>query len=91
MARPFPFGVGSLETASGSAWTEFARRAEALGSATLLVPDPCLTPLTPVPALMAAAAVTTALRVGCTVFARDFRHPALLVASTAVAGCPTVV
>src|SRR5215207_7098446 len=32
--RPFRFGVASLETASGSAWTEFARRAEALGYAT---------------------------------------------------------
>ena len=78
MLRPFRFGVASVETASGSAWTEFARRAEALGYATLLVPDHYLNPLTPVPALMAAAAVTTTLRVGCTVFANDFRHPALL-------------
>jgi len=78
MLRPFRFGVASVETASGSAWTEFARRAEALGYATLLVPDHYLNPLTPVPALMATAAVTTTLRVGCTVFANDFRHPALL-------------
>ncbi len=78
MLRPFRFGVASAETASGSAWTEFARRAEALGYATLLVPDHYLNPLPPVPALMAAAAVTTTLRVGCTVFANDFRHPALL-------------
>src|SRR5918994_1492221 len=68
MRHPFRFGVVSVETASGSAWTEFARRAEALGYDTL----------PPVPALMAAAAVTTTLRVGCTVFANDFRHPALL-------------
>ena len=78
MVRPFRFGVASAETASGSAWTEFARRAEALGYATLVVPDHYLNPLPPVPSLMAAAAVTTTLRVGCTVFANDFRHPALL-------------
>jgi alkanesulfonate monooxygenase SsuD/methylene tetrahydromethanopterin reductase-like flavin-dependent oxidoreductase (luciferase family) len=78
MLRPFRFGVASGETTSGSAWTELARRAEALGYATLLVPDHYLTPLTPTPALMAAAAVTTTLRVGCIVFANDFRHPALL-------------
>ena len=78
MLRPFRFGVASVETASGSAWTEFARRAEALGYDTLLVADHYLNPLPPVPALMAAAAVTTTLRVGCTVFANDFRHPALL-------------
>jgi len=78
MPRPFRFGVVSAETVSGTAWTEFARRAEALGYATLLLPDHYLNPLTPTPALMAAAAVTTTLRVGCTVFANDFRHPALL-------------
>jgi probable F420-dependent oxidoreductase len=78
MPRPFRFGVATAETSSGSAWTEFARRAEALGYATLTVPDHYLNPLTPVPALMAAASVTTTLRVGCTVFANDFRHPALL-------------
>lgn len=78
MLRPFRFGVADVETASGSAWSDFARRAEALGYATLLVPDHYLNPLTPGPALMAAAAVTTTLRVGCTVFANDFRHPALL-------------
>jgi probable F420-dependent oxidoreductase len=78
MVRPFRFGVVSPETESGSAWTEFARRAEALGYATLLVPDHYFTQLAPVPAMMAAAAVTTTLRVGCTVFANDFRHPALL-------------
>ena len=78
MVRPFRFGIVSAETESGGAWTEFARRAEALGYATLLVPDHYFTQLAPVPAMMAAAAVTTTLRVGCTVFANDFRHPALL-------------
>jgi probable F420-dependent oxidoreductase len=78
MLRPFRFGVASSETASGSAWSDFARRAEALGYATLMVPDHYLNPIAPVPALMAAAAATTTLRVACIVFANDFRHPALL-------------
>ena len=78
MLRPFRFGVANWETESGTAWTEFARRAESLGYARLLVPDHYLNQLSPVPALTAAAAATTTLRVGCTVFANDFRHPALL-------------
>ena len=55
MVRPFRFGVASVETASGSAWTEFARRAEALGYATLVVPDHYLNPLPPAPATAASA------------------------------------
>ena len=43
-----------------------------------MVADHYLNPFAPVPALMAAAEATTTLRVGCTVFANDFRHPALL-------------
>ena len=38
MRHPFRFGVVSVETASGSAWTEFARRVEALGYAVLWSP-----------------------------------------------------
>jgi alkanesulfonate monooxygenase SsuD/methylene tetrahydromethanopterin reductase-like flavin-dependent oxidoreductase (luciferase family) len=32
----------------------------------------------PLPALLAAASATSKLRVGCTVFNNDFRHPAAL-------------
>src|SRR5262249_38073366 len=54
-------------------------RIEDLGYAVLLTGDYLLGSFfAPGPALMAAAAATTTLRVGCSVFANDFRHPALL-------------
>lgn len=68
----------AYQAASRVDWEEKARRAEALGYATLVMPDHFLNPLTPVPALAAAAAVTTTLRIGSIVFSNDYRHPALL-------------
>src|SRR6478609_6986583 len=59
-------------------WAETARRAEADGYDCLVMPDHFFNPLTPVPALAAAAAVTSSLRIGSIVFANDYRHPALL-------------
>jgi probable F420-dependent oxidoreductase len=77
--RPFRFAAGGFGAASGRDWAEHARRAEALGYAVLLVADHLANiPFAPVPALVAAADATTTLRVGCTVFANDYRHPALL-------------
>jgi probable F420-dependent oxidoreductase len=78
MQRPFRFAVFAYEAASRQAWEENARRVEALGYAILVMPDHFMNPLTPVPALAAAAAVTTTLRIGTIVFANDYRHPALL-------------
>jgi probable F420-dependent oxidoreductase len=78
MRRPFRFAVFAYEAASRQAWEENARRVEALGYAILVMPDHFMNPLTPVPALASAAAVTTTLRIGTIVFANDFRHPALL-------------
>jgi probable F420-dependent oxidoreductase len=78
MRRPFRFAVFAYEAASRQAWEENVRRVEALGYAILVMPDHFMNPLTPVPALAAAAAVTTTLRIGTIVFANDFRHPALL-------------
>jgi probable F420-dependent oxidoreductase len=49
-----------------------------MGYSILVMPDHFLNPLTPVPALAAAAAATTTLRIGAVVFANDYRHPALL-------------
>src|SRR5262249_12619415 len=56
-----------------------ARRVEPLGYATLLSADH-FTPrwFEPGPVLTAAALATSTLRVACTVFDNDFRHPALL-------------
>ncbi len=76
--RPFRFGLTTSYAATGEAWLARARRAEALGYDVLLVPDHLSGQLSPVPALAAAAAATTRLRIGSYVFVNDFRHPLLL-------------
>ena len=68
---------------SSTGWTETARKAEALGYSTLVMPDHFGDQLSPIPALAAAAAVTETLRVGTLVFCNDFRHPAVLAKETA--------
>jgi len=77
--RPFRFAAALHDTPSAAEFVEGARRIEALGYDVLLTGDH-LTPrwFSPGPALTAAALATTTLRVGCTVFDNDFRHPALL-------------
>ena len=79
MVRPFHFAGGVLAVSSGTEWVDRARRIEALGYTSLVTGDhfnPWL--LAIVPALTAAANATTTLRVASTVFANDFRHPAML-------------
>lgn len=80
MAHPrrFRFGIQVSTAPSGQAWTELARRVEDLGYSTLFMPDHFGDQLAPVPALAAAAAVTTDLRVGALVFDNDYRHPLVL-------------
>jgi probable F420-dependent oxidoreductase len=75
--RPFRFGVTGRGT-SMSQWRDFARKAEALGYATLVLPDHFSQQLAPLPALAAAAQVTSTLRFGTLVLDNDFRHPAAL-------------
>jgi probable F420-dependent oxidoreductase len=85
MARaPFRFGVNLRTAATGAAWAEAARRVEALGYATLTVPDHFTAMFSPIPAIMAAAAATTRLRVGTLVLNNDFRHPVLLAREAAL-------
>jgi probable F420-dependent oxidoreductase len=74
--RPFRFGVNVRTAASQAEWADKARRVEALGYTVLLVPDHLAELLAPFPALAAAAAATTRLRVGTAVLNNDFRHPA---------------
>ena len=89
-ARPFRFSVQAFEAASGAEWLATARRAEELGYATLFTTDHYFGPgaiadesghrpvdLAP-SALIAAAAATTTLRVGCRVFCVDYHHPVVL-------------
>ena len=81
--RPFRFAIYAFSAPSGEAWAAFARRSEALGYDTLLVPDHLSRQLSPIAALSAAAAVTSRLRIGPYVFANDFRHPLVMVREAA--------
>jgi len=94
MVRPFRFAVQSFNAESGKAWSERARRAEALGYSALHLADHLLGPgpaidktnhpiqnLAAVPAMAHAAAVTSTLRVGCRVFCIDYYNPLVLIKS----------
>jgi len=76
--RPFRFGVQARGIHSRRDWTEMARRVEDLGYSCLTLPDHFDAQLAPVPALMAAAAVTENLRVGSLVWDNDYKHPLVL-------------
>jgi len=76
-ARPFRFGVNVRSAGSPAEWADKARTVERLGYSVLLVPDHLADLLAPFPALAAAAAATTRLRVGTAVLNNDFRHPVL--------------
>jgi probable F420-dependent oxidoreductase len=75
--RPFRFGVTNGVLTDMASWTEAARRAESLGYATFLMPDTLRTPA-PLPALAAAAAVTSTLRIGTWVLCDSLRNPRTL-------------
>ena len=67
--HPFRFGVINEQMKAPAAWFDHVRRIEALGYSTLLlrdhfVPDFFGDQYAPLPALMAAAGVTTTLRLG---------------------------
>src|SRR5262245_14038006 len=76
--KPFRFGVSVRTIESAAGWTALARKLEALGYATLNVPDHLTARLAPMPALAIAAGVTTRLRLGTLVLNNDFRHPVLV-------------
>jgi probable F420-dependent oxidoreductase len=76
--RPFRFGVQASNAADAASWSALARKVEALGYSTLTMPDHFGEQLAPTPALMAAAAVTTSLRIGALVWDNDYRHPVVL-------------
>jgi probable F420-dependent oxidoreductase len=76
--RPFRFGGGLFWADSAAEWADGARHLEALGYDTLVIGDHFSRQFAPIPALLAAAAATSSLRVTCTVFDNDYRHPAAL-------------
>ncbi|TMK66954.1 MAG: TIGR03621 family F420-dependent LLM class oxidoreductase [Actinobacteria bacterium] len=82
--RKFRFGVQCLRAASAKEFAEQARRAEDLGFSSILFPDHFVDhPLAPMPAMAAAAAVTTTLRVGTCVLGNDYKHPVVLATEAA--------
>jgi probable F420-dependent oxidoreductase len=75
--RALRFGV-QLSGGTGTDWLGQVRQAEELGYSSVFVPDHFGDQLAPIPALTAAAAATTDLRVGSLVFDNDYRHPVVL-------------
>ncbi|MFL6130844.1 MAG: TIGR03621 family F420-dependent LLM class oxidoreductase [Mycobacteriales bacterium] len=81
--RRFRFGVIGESIRSVEDLLTRARRAEELGYSTLLLrdhlqPEPFGDQLAPLAALLAAAGVTSTLRIGTLVLGNDFRHPVVL-------------
>ena len=76
--RPFRFAVQASSASDGAAWMELARRVESMGYSTLSMPDHFGAQFAPVPAMGAAAAATTTLRIASLVFDNDYRHPVVL-------------
>lgn len=72
------YGIVAVPDGSGAQWTERARSAEQHGWTSLLVPDTLWTP-SPFPALAAAAAVTSTLRLRTWVIASPLRSPSAVV------------
>ena len=76
--RPFRFLADARGVRSLRELTDTARRAEATGIDTLVVPDHLIAQLSPIPVMAAIVAVSDRLRVSAFVFNNDLRHPAVL-------------
>jgi probable F420-dependent oxidoreductase len=77
--RRFRFGILAKQPRTRDDFEALARRAEDLGYSSFLLPDHFVAhPLAPVPGAMAAAMVTTTLRVGTLVLGNDYKHPVVL-------------
>jgi probable F420-dependent oxidoreductase len=74
----FRFGLQCKGPADGTGWAELARKAEDLGWSVLTVADHFDDGMAPIPALVAAADATTAIRLGTMVLANDYRHPVVV-------------
>jgi probable F420-dependent oxidoreductase len=90
--HPFRFGVINEQMKAPSAWFDHVRRVEALGYTTLLLRDHFVSDFfgdqyAPLVALMAAASVTTTLRLGTMVIDNDYRHPVMLAKEAATLDC----
>lgn len=83
---PFRFGVHTSGTPTMAAWRGQARRAEALGYASLCLVDHLDAQLAPLVALAVAAEATTTLHVGTLVLNNDLRNPVVLARELATLG-----
>lgn len=75
---PFRFLADAREIASLAELRETARRAEAIGIDTLVIPDHLIPQLAPVAAMSAITVISDRLRVAAFVLNNDLRHPAVL-------------
>jgi probable F420-dependent oxidoreductase len=82
--RPFRFGAQYTGTTRED-WLDFARKAEDLGFSTMVAQDHFVPQLSPLLSLVAAAAVTTRIRMAAIVLDNDFRHPAMTAKEAATA------
>ena len=76
--KPFRFLAEARAVANGRELAETARRAEAHGIDTLVIPDHLVEQLAPIPAMATIVAATEKLRVAGFVLNNDLRHPAVL-------------
>ena len=74
-ARPFRFGIQHSGPDDRASWRALARQIEDLGYSSLTCADHLDDQFAPIPALTAAAAATSELRLGTMVLANDYRHP----------------
>ena len=96
MSKPFRFGIQAFNASSASEWIDTAKAAEDLGYSCLHLADHYMGPgeaqeaashpvqdLAAIPAMMAAAAATTTIKVGARVMCCDYHHPLVLAKSLA--------
>jgi probable F420-dependent oxidoreductase len=76
--RPFSFLVDDYSATNAAELAERARRAEALGATTFVIPDHLVPMMAPIPYLATVAAATERLRISAFVHNNDLRHPAVL-------------
>jgi probable F420-dependent oxidoreductase len=77
-ARPFKFGAKATKASSGKEWVDLAKQAEDLGYVSFQIDDHFGNQLAPIPAITAAAAATSTIKVGPLVVSVDFRNPVVL-------------
>ena len=91
MTRPFRFGFQTYWTSSAQDWAEQVRKAEDLGFSVFTLADHYIGPgaaldrarhpvqnIAAIPAMAAAAAASTTIRIGCKVLCVDYHHPVVL-------------